>query len=35
MTKNGLVSKCPNCIKSKPPESLQEILQNDEKNAKS
>ncbi|EAH9986814.1 hypothetical protein E0F82_01750 [Campylobacter upsaliensis] len=30
-TKNGLDSKCPNCIESKLPKSLQEILKNDEK----
>ncbi|ELB7666732.1 hypothetical protein RH749_000546 [Campylobacter upsaliensis] len=33
-TKNGLDSKCPNCIESKLPKSLQEILKNDEKRKK-
>ncbi|EPP5933154.1 hypothetical protein ACUTYU_000936 [Campylobacter upsaliensis] len=33
-TKNGLNSKCPNCIESKLPKSLQEILKNDEKRKK-
>lgn len=33
-TKNGLDSKCPNCIESKLPKSLQEILKDDEKRKK-
>ncbi len=33
-TKNGLDSKCPNCVESKLPKSLQEILKNDEKRKK-
>ncbi|WP_270969723.1 hypothetical protein [Campylobacter upsaliensis] len=33
-TKNGLDSKCPHCIESKLPKSLQEILKNDEKRKK-
>ena len=32
--KNGLDSKCPHCIESKLPKSLQEILKNDEKRKK-
>ncbi|MCR2061613.1 hypothetical protein [Campylobacter helveticus] len=33
-TKNELDSKCPNCIESKLPKSLQEILKDDEKRKK-
>lgn len=33
-TKNGLDSKCPNCVESKLPKSLQEILKDDEKRKK-
>lgn len=33
-TKNGLDSKCPHCVESKLPKSLQEILKNDEKRKK-
>lgn len=33
-TKNGLDSKCPHCIESKLPKSLQEILKDDEKRKK-
>ncbi len=32
--KNGLDSKCPNCVESKLPKSLQEILKDDEKRKK-
>lgn len=32
--KNGVDSKCPNCIESKLPKSLQEILKDDEKRKK-
>lgn len=32
--KNGLDSKCPHCVESKLPKSLQEILKNDEKRKK-
>ncbi len=33
-TKNGPDSKCPNCVESKLPKSLQEILKDDEKRKK-